>query len=155
MTIYLAYGSNMSRALMGARCPGARAIGVAKLDGWRFIITCDGYASIVPSPGASAYGVAWRVTPRDLAALNAYEALDSGLYHRRMLPIRCNGQLLPALTYVGRSHAEGRPRAGYQNAIVVPAARDWGLPPDYIAELARWSPGVPRHGGTSEPGALR
>ena len=31
MTLHFAYGSNMSRALMGARCPDATALGVATL----------------------------------------------------------------------------------------------------------------------------
>lgn len=155
MTIHFAYGSNMSRGHMAARCPGARPIGPAKLGGWRFIITRDGYASIVPSAGSVVHGVAWRVTPRDLAALNAYEALDSGLYRRCMLSVRCDERRLPALTYVGRSQAAGRPRPGYQNTIVVPAAQDWGLPATYIAELERWAPAGRRGRGAAEPGALR
>ena len=38
MTLHFAYGSNMSRALRGARCRGAEAIGTATLSGWRFVI---------------------------------------------------------------------------------------------------------------------
>ena len=38
MTLHFAYGSNMSRALMQARCPRAEAIGTATLSGWRFLI---------------------------------------------------------------------------------------------------------------------
>ena len=51
MTLYFAYGSNMSRALMRARCPTAREVGTATLAGHRLIITSDGYASVVPEPG--------------------------------------------------------------------------------------------------------
>ncbi|HXW23776.1 MAG TPA: gamma-glutamylcyclotransferase family protein, partial [Xanthobacteraceae bacterium] len=87
MTLHFAYGSNMSRALMQRRCPGARALGPARLDGWRFTIMREGYASIVPAAGAAVHGVAWRLSPRDLAALNAYESLDRGLYLRRVLPV--------------------------------------------------------------------
>ena len=72
-----------------------------------------------------------------------------------MLSVRCNGRRLPALTYVGRSQAAGRPRPGYQNTIVVPAARDWGLPDAYIAELKRWVPAGWQGRGAAEPGALR
>lgn len=140
---------------MAVRCPSARPIGVAKLKDWRFIITRDGYASIVPSAGRVVHGVAWRLTPRDLAALNAYEALDSGLYRRRMLSICFDGKLLPALIYVSRTRAEGRPRPGYQNRVVVPAARDWVLPAPYIAELVRWCPTAWPGRSRPEPGALR
>ncbi len=145
MTLYFAYGSNMSRAMMRRRCPGAAARGTGRLDGWGFIIMPSGYASIVPDAGAVVHGVLWRVTPRNLAALNAYEALDAGLYRRRLLPVRtAAGRLVRALTYVGCSGGRGRPRAGYQDGIVVPSAQDWKLPAAYVAELQRWSPAARR-----------
>jgi gamma-glutamylcyclotransferase (GGCT)/AIG2-like uncharacterized protein YtfP len=137
--LHFAYGSNMSRALMGARCPQARAIGPAVLDGFAFMIMRDGYATIGRRSGAAVHGVLWRIGPRDLAALNAYENVARGLYRARMLPVRRNGSSRSALIYVGRTSAPGRPRPGYM-ALVLAAAREWNLPEDYMAELARWSP---------------
>src|SRR5260370_17793671 len=89
MTLHFAYGSNMSRALMSARCPGAEAIGTATLSGWRFVINPEGFGSIAPQPGGCVHGVLWRLSARDLAAVNAYESIDSGLYLRRRLAVRC------------------------------------------------------------------
>jgi gamma-glutamylcyclotransferase (GGCT)/AIG2-like uncharacterized protein YtfP len=140
MTLHFAYGSNMSRALMRRRCPGARAVGPARLDGWRFVITRDGYASVMPATGAAVHGVVWRLAPRDLAALNAYESLDSGLYVRRVLPVVVGARRKPALVYVAPGRGEGRARPGYQE-LVVAAAREWNLPDGYVAMLARWIPG--------------
>src|SRR4051812_33279394 len=100
MSLHFAYGSNMSRALMRMRCPGATALGTATLRGWRFVVSVDGVGSIARRPGAVVHGVLWRVGPRDLAAINAYEDLDSGFYSRCMLPVRCNGRLAPALLYI-------------------------------------------------------
>jgi gamma-glutamylcyclotransferase (GGCT)/AIG2-like uncharacterized protein YtfP len=140
MTLHFAYGSNMSRALMGRRCPGAHALGSARLDGWRFMIMREGYASVAPAPGAAVHGVVWRLSPRDLAALNAYESLDRGLYVRRVLPIVVGAGRRPALVYVAPGRAQGRPQPGYQELLVA-AAREWGLPGDYIATLERWMPG--------------
>jgi gamma-glutamylcyclotransferase (GGCT)/AIG2-like uncharacterized protein YtfP len=136
MTLYFAYGSNMSRALMRAHCPHAEALGVATLDHWRFLVTTDGYASILPSPGEVVHGVLWRITPRDLAALNAYESVDTGLYRTRRLPVRGDSGLSQALVYLGRSQAEGRPKPGYLD-LVLAAAREWCLPEDYVRKLAR------------------
>ncbi len=136
--LHFAYGSNMSRLLMQRRCPGALAIGTAALRGWRFIITVDGYGSIVPQPGETVHGVLWQVTPRDLAAINAYESLDSGLYVRRMLPVRYDRRQVPALVYVSR-RGEGRPRPGYM-AVVEQAAREWQLPLRYVQALSQWAP---------------
>jgi len=139
MTLHFAYGSNMSRALMQRRCPGARALGPARLDGWRFTIMREGYASIVPAAGAAVHGVAWRLSPRDLAALNAYESLDRGLYLRRVLPVAIGARRRPALVYVAPARAPGRPQPGYQE-LVVAAAREWNLPDDYVRALARLVP---------------
>jgi hypothetical protein len=136
MTLHFAYGSNMSRALMRRRCPGGRALGPARLDGWRFVIMREGYASIVPAPGAAVHGVVWRLTPRDLAALNAYESLDRGLYVRRVLPVAIIGRRRPALVYVAPGRALGRPQPGYQE-LVVAAAREWNLPATYVQSLSR------------------
>jgi cation transport regulator ChaC len=136
---HFAYGSNMSRALMAARCPGARALGIATLAGWRFVINPDGVGSIAPEPGALLRGVVWRLGLRDLVALNAYESVDTSLYLRRMLPVVREGRRLPALAYIARRHGQGRARPGYIT-VVVAAAREWNLPEGYISSLQRWSP---------------
>jgi hypothetical protein len=137
MTLHFAYGSNMSRALMRRRCPGAAPLGPARLDGWRFVITRDGYASLLRAPGARVHGVLWLLTPRDLAALNAYE---QRAYLRRMVPVRHGAARRPALVYLAPERGGGRARPGYQE-LVVASARDWHLPEEYVAGLARWLPG--------------
>ena len=139
MTLHFAYGSNMSRALMGARCPRAEAIGTATLSGWRFVINPEGFGSIAPHPGERVYGVLWRLSARDLAAINAYENVDSGLYVRRQLSVRCGAMQATALVYIARRRGEGLPRPGYI-PLVVEAAREWQLPEAYIHALARWAP---------------
>jgi len=139
MTFHFAYGSNMARVPMARRCPTARALGRAVLDGWRFVITVDGYASVVRAPGRVVHGVLWDLEPRDLAALNSYESLDSGLYRRAYLNVRRDGGSERALVYVGRARRTGRPVPAYMEGVIA-AARDWRLPACYIAELARWVP---------------
>jgi gamma-glutamylcyclotransferase (GGCT)/AIG2-like uncharacterized protein YtfP len=139
MTLHFAYGSNMSRALMQARCPRAEAIGTATLSGWRFVINPEGFGSIAPHPGERVYGVLWRLSARDLAAINAYERVDSGLYVRRHLSVRCGATQAIALVYIARRRGEGLPRPGYI-PLVVEAAREWQLPEAYIHALARWAP---------------
>lgn len=133
--------------MMRARCPTAEAVGRAAVAGWRFVVTLDGVGSIAPQPGATLEGVLWRVGPRDLAALNAYEGVDFGLYIRRMFVVRAGSGRARALVYVVPRRSLGRPRPGYIT-LVVEAAREWGLPEPYIASLQRWSPsrwrGVPR-----------
>jgi gamma-glutamylcyclotransferase (GGCT)/AIG2-like uncharacterized protein YtfP len=143
MTLYFAYGSNMSRAPMRARCPTAREAGTATLAGHRLIITSDGYASVVPEPGGIVYGLLWRLAPRDLAALNTYESLDTGLYRIVTLPVRAGTRQVPAMVYLARTRTPGPPRPGYLEAVLA-AARELELPADYVAALARWLPSAPR-----------
>lgn len=138
MTLHFAYGSNMSRELMRAHAPDARPVGRARLAGFRFIITRAGYASVVPARGSMVHGVLWNLTPRDVASLNAYESIDSGLYRRATLPVNWGGGQKEALVYLGRDTEPGRPRAGYLD-VVLAAARDWELPPPYVRSLQRWS----------------
>jgi gamma-glutamylcyclotransferase (GGCT)/AIG2-like uncharacterized protein YtfP len=139
MTLHFAYGSNMSRALMRPRCPGARELGLAVLADHRFVITSDGYASVLPSRGELVHGLLWRLAPRDLAALDAYEDVASGLYRAVTLPVRTGERRVSALVYVARSRACGRPKPGYLD-IVLAAARELALPPDYVESLAQWAP---------------
>jgi gamma-glutamylcyclotransferase (GGCT)/AIG2-like uncharacterized protein YtfP len=142
--LHFAYGSNMDRQGMQRRCPDAVAIGPARLDHWRYFVMREGYASIAPAPGEVVHGVLWRLSPRDVAAVNAYESIDSGLYQRRMLTVRHDGRNQRALVYVARERRQGRPKPGYHE-LVVAAARAWELPADYIADLARF--GVTRSPG--------
>jgi AIG2 family protein len=134
--LHFAYGSNMDRRLMWRRCPGARVVSGAVLRDHRFIITRDGYASVVAARGALVHGLLWHLTPRDLAALNAYENIDAGLYRAASLSVQAAGRSLRALVYLGRSGVPGRPRLGYME-LVAAAAREAGLPADYVANLER------------------
>jgi cation transport regulator ChaC len=118
MTLHFAYGSNMSRPLMEMRCPSAAVLGTGSLAGWRFVINPDGVGSIQRQSGAQVRGVLWRVSARDLAAINAYEGIDAGLYARCILPVRHHGAARPALVYIARRRGKGIPRPGYINLVV-------------------------------------
>jgi hypothetical protein len=138
VTLHFAYGTNMSRALMRARCPLARPLGRATLAGWRFSINPDGLASLAAHQGAHVHGVLWEVSARDVAAINAYEGIASGLYEARLLPVRRDGRHASALVYIARRRGRGTPRPGHLE-IVLEAARDWELPDFYVQSIMRWS----------------
>ena len=138
MTLYFAYGSNMNRAAMARRCPGARAIGPATLERYKFFVGIDGWGSVKPSAGERVHGVLWRLTPRDVAALHAYELLHKGLYDVRHLPVRSGAQRRTAMIYLLRRRSAGRPKPGYVEMIAA-AARGWKLPKPYVRSVERWS----------------
>lgn len=141
MPFYFAYGSNMSPAQMAERCPGARALGAAALQSWRFHITTRGSASIRPDPDGVVHGVLWRCDAAHFHALDRYEGLHWGNYHRRLVLVDGHGGgRAHALTYVSPRRYPGRARLNYMVTAVIPGARAFGLPEPYIDELHSWLP---------------
>jgi len=138
---------------MSGRCPGAQALGTATLSGWRFLINPEGFGSIARRPGARVYGVLWRLTARDFAAINAYESVDTGLYLRRRLMVQQGGRGSTAIVYIARWEGAGTPRPGYIG-LVVDAARDWKLPERYVRSVARWAPSGWRGARARDTGEL-
>ncbi|KAK8009008.1 AIG2 family protein [Apiospora marii] len=50
LTLYFAYGSNLSSTQMKARCPTAVPVGLGYLPDWTWLINKRGYANIVQNP---------------------------------------------------------------------------------------------------------
>ena len=149
--LHFAYGSNMHRAIMRKHAPEAVAVGVACLKGYRFIVTTDGYASVAPRPRESVHGILWRLTARDRVTLDRWENIEAGLYDAEMLPVIAGGKRRRALVYIARARPRGVPRPGYME-IVIAAARECGLPADYVASLRRWLPRQPLNAGHRDLG---
>jgi hypothetical protein len=139
LMLHFAYGANMHRAVMRKHAPEAQPLGIAQLAHHRFIITTDGYASVVPVPGTAVHGMLWRLTPRDRATLDLWENVAGGLYTAAMRPVRLGGGQRIALVYVARPRPLGAPKTGYME-IVVAAAKELELPATYIASLEQWLP---------------
>jgi hypothetical protein len=138
---------------METRCPDAEPVNVARLDGWKFIIMSNGYASIVRRPGSVVHGVLWRLSLRDRSALDAYEGLSSGLYARRSVSVAWQGRRVSAMAYIGGTQTVGIPKPGYLDWIVA-AAREWELPESYVGELLRWLPTGLRASRARETGEI-
>ncbi|PSC02991.1 gamma-glutamylcyclotransferase [Alsobacter soli] len=146
MPLYFAYGSNMDRAAMAQRCPKSTVVGLARLPRHRFIIMADGYASVVRDPRRTVWGVLWDLALSDIPALDRYESLHTGLYTKINQPVVTDGGARRALVYVGRTDRPGKPKPGYLEGVLA-AARDAGLPPEYLYELEHGEP-APRKPGT-------
>ncbi len=138
----------MDRAIMRRHAPGAVAVGVASLPNHRFVITADGYASVVPERAETVHGVLWRLTPRDRVTLDLWESVSSGQYSAETLLVKSpDGNCALSLVYVARPRAAGRPKAGYME-LVLAAAQARQLPPAYIGSLQHWLPAQPRGAGS-------
>jgi gamma-glutamylcyclotransferase (GGCT)/AIG2-like uncharacterized protein YtfP len=138
-TVYFAYGSNMDAHQMEHRCPTAALIGTGVLDGWRFRIMTRGYATVVPEVRSSVWGVLWDLQDEDVASLDRYEGVAEGLYAKQVTEVvETTGRSVEALVYVAADTEPGVPSPSYMGRVVA-AARDSGLPDDYIAELESWT----------------
>jgi gamma-glutamylcyclotransferase (GGCT)/AIG2-like uncharacterized protein YtfP len=137
MPLYFAYGLNMDPAGMAQRCPRSTPLGLARLPRHRFIVTTDGYASVIRDPREEVHGVLWDCSLSDIRTLDKFEDLSSGLYVKISQPVILAGGAKRALVYIGRSGEIGRPKPGYMETVLA-SARHWGLPESYIAALERF-----------------
>jgi gamma-glutamylcyclotransferase (GGCT)/AIG2-like uncharacterized protein YtfP len=141
---YFAYGGNMSeRVFVGRRRIAPAETRVGRLRGYRLVFAVAGGmrpgvsapANIVEAPEATVHGVLYRLPPRQFVRLDAGEGRQYDYLWTEAEDAA--GNRLPAVTYrVPRAAPEGRPGRSYLNTIRE-AARQRGLPADYIAFLDR------------------
>lgn len=118
--LYLAYGSNMNLEQMAFRCPTAKVLGPATLEGFK--LTFRGtlgraVANIEPNQEGRVPVLLWEIQLADEVALDRYEGFPT-LYRKQMLSIKFNGRRQQVMAYVmnpGRSR--GVPSTSYFNTI--------------------------------------
>jgi gamma-glutamylcyclotransferase (GGCT)/AIG2-like uncharacterized protein YtfP len=136
MPLYFAYGANMDVAAMAKRCPSSKPLGLARLPRHRWIISTDGYASVVRDPRRDVHGMLWELAMSDIPVLDRFEDVPR-LYRKVNQPVIASIGIRRALVYVGRSGEAGRPRPGYL-ADVISAAEAAGLPTASLAEMRKF-----------------
>jgi gamma-glutamylcyclotransferase (GGCT)/AIG2-like uncharacterized protein YtfP len=139
MPLYFAYGSNMDRSAMAERCPASTPLEPARLARHRLVITAGGYASVLRDARRTVWGLLWNMALSDMPALDRYEDVAGGLYVKLSQPVIAGSGVRRALIYVARNRAFGQPQPGYIETVVA-AARDAGLPDDYLREIAALAP---------------
>ena len=109
--LYFAYGSNLLSTRLSARCPSARAVGVAMTDGWTVSFTKpgsdgSGKAGLVQRDSASHPGVVYELAAHEMPVLDRIEGLGHG-YTRdddfTVTMLECGSQIATA-TYVPQRH---------------------------------------------------
>lgn len=136
---FFAYGSNMNhRQMLHDRCPGARFIAPAKLEGYWLVF--DGYsapwrgavANILPSSEDLVWGGLFELDDNHLKALDGFEGYPR-YYSRIKVDVLPNDhkQMVQAWAYVRDPHPEGTPSHEYLAALIQ-GARDCQLPEHYI-----------------------
>jgi gamma-glutamylcyclotransferase (GGCT)/AIG2-like uncharacterized protein YtfP len=122
-----AYGSNMDRAAMLTRCPGAKAIGLARLPRHTRAVMREGYLTLLRDPAREVTGVLWDVPSADMAALDRYEGVGARLYRKVQQIVIGPAGARRALVYFGANTGPGVLRRDYC-AQILAAAMANGLP---------------------------
>ena len=143
--LYFAYGSNLGSGQFVERCPAARFLGTACLEGFRFVY--DGYsvpwdgavANILRSEAERLWGALYEITESDRVALDGFEGYPQSYDRRDVEVTNAAGQVRRAMTYYRTGRAVGQPHPDYEKAVLA-GARERGLPDEYIDRYLR----VPR-----------
>ena len=142
LSMYFAYGSNLDQAQMSQRCPMAKGLGVAVLEGHRLSFTRfsegwkGGVADVVEAVGDEVWGFLYELTPEDLSALDRYEGYPN-YYNRRLLPVvpKVNHSAVEAWVYfVVNKQNFVCPAAKYLE-VLVKCAKKFGFPQEYVTDL--------------------
>ena len=141
---YFAYGSNMNERLFHERRHMVwHEVRIGRLDGHRLAFTVAGGmrpgvsapGNIITATSESVHGVLYLLPLHKFARLDASEGRQYDYLWAEIEDM--NGKPVSAVTYkVPHAAPEGRPARQYLN-LIREAARQRGLPPDYIAFLDR------------------
>ena len=144
---YIAYGSNLNIRQMRWRCPTARIIGTAQLDGWRLLFKgskTGSYLTIEEEAGYSVPVAVWEVSPRDELALDHYEGYPS-FYYKKELVLNITGiktgKVRRRRVFVYIMHEE-RPIGIPSRAYVETCAEgyhDFGFDLDFLTDALTYS----------------
>lgn len=136
-----AYGSNMLASRLQARCPSAKALGVAELHGYELrwhkrsvdgSAKCDVVA--VQDPNAIVYGVLFAIAGAEKPDLDQAEGLGQG-YDEKQIQVWQGGAMLTAQAYVATDTKAGLKPCTCYKGLVVAGAEEHGLPSKYVDAL--------------------
>lgn len=136
--LYFAYGSNLKRARMVERVPGAVPAGIAWLADHAFACSKlgrdgSGKANLHAAEGVRVWGALYRLRVPDLALLDRYE----GGYERVQVEVRLpSDEALAALTYCSTRLTDDPTPLPWYRALILEGAREHGLPAGWIDRLA-------------------
>ena len=139
-SLYFAYGSNLNLRHFKRRCPGAVALGRARLPDYKLAFTRynrthkGGVADIVPEPAAEVWGALYDVDDACLATLDEYEGVPRSYRREAVRVFDDQGVRREAQAYVANQTGAFAPSRQYLS-IIVEGARDHGLPEEYIESI--------------------
>ena len=102
MKYYIAYGSNLNTKQMGWRCPTAKKLHTAELEGYRLEFRGgkgNAYATISLDENAKVPVLLWEIQPEDERQLDRYEGWPQ-FYRKEIMPVEIEGKMQDAMVYI-------------------------------------------------------
>ncbi|MBI4286485.1 MAG: gamma-glutamylcyclotransferase [Chloroflexi bacterium] len=127
---YFAYGSNLNKKQMKARCPDSVPVKVATLPNYKLVFVDwsrqwqGGVATVKGSKGDKVLGALYEVSESDLRKLDKYE---SGYSRLKVRVFDEDGNAVEAVTYTKTGLLQETQTSKDYLAIVQQGYRDWGL----------------------------
>jgi len=149
MTLYFAYGSNMDATQISTRCQNAefRAIGyLPDYELWfprRSRARNCGVSSIRPALGSETWGVIFRLTDADVAALDKSEGFVQGrdprlnAYNRVDIQVMMGGAIVTAATYIAEEQTNPPLPSTSYLSLLQSGAKKFELPDAYQVLLGK------------------
>ena len=147
MRYYIAYGSNLNVAQMKWRCPGAKIVGTAIMEGWELLFKgskTGSYLTIERKEGSRVPVAVWSVSETDEAALDRYEGYPTFYYKLEDVELDCvteKGRQRKLKAFVYIMHEErplGVPSESYMHVCRMGYER-FGFDDEYLFEAFRKS----------------
>ena len=144
MTIYFAYGSNLSIDRMRTRCPRAKPLGKFWLRSSRLVFRS--VADCIYEPGARTPGALYRLTPDCEYDLDMREGIHSGAYRKEVIRLTGFPGEDRLMLYVMNSTGIMPPTERYLQ-VMRRGYRDFKLPLRYLDKAVRdsWDAKAPSH----------
>ena len=127
---YFAYGTNLSKKQMQARCPDSKPLFRATLPNYQVYFTGwsrewrGGVANIKGFRGRKVLGAIYEVTEQCMSRLDKYEA---GYQRFNVMVFDEDGEHIEAVTYLKVGQVEETKPSREYLAVVQQGYRDWGL----------------------------
>jgi cation transport regulator ChaC len=142
---YFAYGSNLDPdTFLGRRRMRPLDARVAVLADWRLVFDLPvgrgerGVANLLPAPGESATGVAYRIADADARRLDRTEGVPKAYRRERVRLASAEGARFAAFTYVSPHRQPARKPSRRYLGLLLRGARHHGLPEVWIEHLRRF-----------------
>lgn len=99
---YLAYGSNLNVEQMKHRCPDAKPIGTAWINGYQLLFKgskTGSYLTIEKAEKSKVPVAVWEVSESDERRLDAYEGYPN-FYYKKEMEVTVNRRKIKAFVYI-------------------------------------------------------